>query len=128
MVVVIDSILSNPVDVLTFVLGAPTRESNQLSGQQVLQFSSSATMYQSPQHAAQPSTNNFLRQPVMTSPQAVANTSGTGRSATSLTHAPSGLMGAGVAYHSPPPHLRAFVNMLQPSHGGDASFDRQVHL
>jgi len=109
-------------------IGAPTREPNQLSGQQVLQFSSSATMYQSPQHAAQPSTNNFLRQPVMTSPQAVANTSGTGRSATSLTHAPSGLMGAGVAYHSPPPHLRAFVNMLQPSHGGDASFDRQVHL
>ena len=101
---------------LPFVLGAPTREPNQPSGQQVLQFSPSASMYQSPQHAAQPSTNNFLRQPVMTSPQAVANTSGTGRSATSLTHAPSGLMGAGAAYHAPPPHLQAFANLLRPSH------------
>ena len=114
MVVVIDSILSNPVDVLTFVLGAPTREPNQPSGQQVLQFSSSASMYSSPQHAAQPSTNNFLRLPVMTLPQAVANTSG--RSATSLTHGPSGLMGAGAAYHAPPPHLQAFANLLRPSH------------
>ena len=99
---------------LPFVLGAPTREPNQPSGQQVLQFSSSASMYQSPQHAAQPSTNNFLRLPVMTSPQAVANTSG--RSATSLTHGPSRLMGAGAAYHAPPPHLRTFANLLRPSH------------
>ncbi|RLM77882.1 hypothetical protein C2845_PM12G11300 [Panicum miliaceum] len=91
-------------------IGAAMREPNQPSGQQVLQFSSSATMYRSPQHAAQPSTNNFLRQPVVIFPQAIANTSG--RSATSLTHAPSGLMGAGVAYHASPPHLRAFANQL----------------
>ncbi|TKW40413.1 hypothetical protein SEVIR_1G244800v4 [Setaria viridis] len=109
--------------------GAPrrtTREPNQPSGQQVSLFPSSATMYQSPQPSAQPSTNNFLRQPVMTTPQAIANT--LGRPATNLTHAPSRLMGAGIAYNAPPPHLRNFVNLLQPSRGGAAGFDRQLQL
>uniref|UniRef100_K3Z088 Uncharacterized protein n=1 Tax=Setaria italica TaxID=4555 RepID=K3Z088_SETIT len=96
--------------------GAPrrtTREPNQPSGQQVSLFPSSATMYQSPQPSAQPSTNNFLRQPVMTTPQAIANT--LGRPATNLTHAPSRLMGAGIAYNAPPPHLRNFLRLATVS-------------
>ncbi|CAL4886613.1 unnamed protein product [Urochloa decumbens] len=106
--------------------GTPRRtmsESNEPSGQQVLRLPSSATTYQSPQPAMQPSTNNFLRQPVMTTPQAIGNT--LGRSGTNLTHAP---MGAGIAYHAPPPHLRNFVNLLQPPQGAAASFDRRLQL
>ncbi|KAF8748045.1 hypothetical protein HU200_013072 [Digitaria exilis] len=50
-----------------------------------------------------------------------------GRSATNLTHGPSGLAGAGIVYHGRPPHLQAFANQLRP-HGGAASFDRQLQL
>ncbi|CAL5020804.1 unnamed protein product [Urochloa decumbens] len=106
--------------------GTPRRtmsEPNEPSGQQVLRLPSSATTYQSPQPAMQPSTINFLRQPVMTTPQAIGNT--LGRSGTNLTHA---TMGAGMAYHAPPPHLRNFVNLLQPPQGAAASFDRRLQL
>ncbi|CAN6245173.1 unnamed protein product [Urochloa humidicola] len=109
--------------------GTPRRtmsEPNEPSGQQVSRLPSSATMYQLPQPATQPSTSNFLRQPVMITPQAIGNT--LGRSGTNLTHGPSGLMGAGIAYHAPPPHLRNFVNLLQPPRGGAASFDRRLKL
>lgn len=105
-----------------FVSGAPRRtttEANQPSSQHGLWFPSSATMYQSPQPAAQPSTNNLLRQPFMTTPQAVANT--WGGSATNLTHAPSGFMGTGIPYLALPPDLRAFVNQMPPSRGAAAA-------
>jgi hypothetical protein len=112
-----------------FVLGVPRRttgEANQPSGQQVSWFPSSTTMHQPPQPSAQPSTSNILRQPVMTTPQAIANT--LGRCATNSTHAPSHRMGSGIAYNSPAPHLRNFVNLVQPSRGGATSFDRQLQL
>ncbi|KAF8768885.1 hypothetical protein HU200_007449 [Digitaria exilis] len=102
-----------------------TGEPNQPSGQQVSQFPSSAIMYQPPHPAVQPSRNNFLRQSHMTAPQAIANT--LGRSATNITHGPSGLAGAGIVYHGQPPHLQTFANQLRP-HGGAASFDRQLQL
>jgi len=125
-----------------FVSGAPwrtTAEANQPSWQRGLGFPESATTYQSPQPSAQPSTNNFLGLPFMTTPQAVANT--LGGSATNLTthapsgvmgtgipyptqmHAPSGVMGTGIPYHARllPPDLQAFVNQMPPSRAAAAA-------
>ncbi|WVZ74545.1 hypothetical protein U9M48_022714 [Paspalum notatum var. saurae] len=104
--------------------GAPrttTRVPNQPSAQQVWRFPVSATMSQPPQTSAELSTNNFIRQPFMATPQAIANT--LARPATNFMHAPSGVMGAGT-YHALPPHVQAFVNLLPASRGAAASFDR----
>jgi len=123
-----------------FVSGAPRRttaEANQPSWQHGLRFPASATMYQSPQPAAQPSTNNFLGLPFMTRPLAVANTNFThapsivmGTGIPYQTHAPSGVMGTGIPYHALPlpPDLHAFVNQMPPSRGAAARYNRQLQL
>ncbi|KAL6634770.1 hypothetical protein ACP70R_027441 [Stipagrostis hirtigluma subsp. patula] len=94
---------------------------SQKGAQRVSQFPASATMYQSPQPAAHPSTNNFQTWPGMPTQQATANTSD--RSGATLTHAPSGVMGTEILFNAPAPHFRAFANSLPVSHRGVASLE-----
>uniref|UniRef100_A0A0A8XQR7 Uncharacterized protein n=1 Tax=Arundo donax TaxID=35708 RepID=A0A0A8XQR7_ARUDO len=104
--------------------GAPnrSREPSQSSNQQIPRFPASTSTYQPPQPVVQSSANGFPRRPIMTTQHATVNT--LGRSAATLTHAPSGVMGTGISYHAPAPHLGAFVNPLPASRRGVASLEK----
>jgi hypothetical protein len=108
-----------------FVSGEPSRMIDvprQSSGQQIVRFPRSATMNQPPQPAVRSSTHQFLRQPSMITQEGAMNTSG--RSASTLTSAPPGVMVTRIPHRTPAPHLQALFNRLPASHHGAARLER----